>query len=231
MSVAVVIPWRDRGLDPLRSGNLARVRGHWSGYRAPLLIADDDRCGDAQFNRSAAYNSGAAAAGDADVLVFTEADIIIDFAQINEAVALAAQSPGLVIPFSEFRAITPEDSHWVRLESADPAACESRTVKGYRGSIGAVNVLSRKAFDAVGGYDTHFEGAWYDDDAMKIAFEVCCGPTRWVDGPAYHLHHWSGGHGTHLSTADRLATARNRQRLSLYRRARTAEQIRALTCE
>jgi hypothetical protein len=206
------------------------VLEHWRGLPSPVIVTDDGREGCAQFNRSAAYNS-AAAANSADVLIFSEADIIIGFDQIAQAVRLAAEAPGLVIPFDEFRAVPPGDSHWIRMHSAEPADCEYSVVKGKRGSIGAVNVVSRKTLDLVGRYDEHFEGAWYDDDAMKIAFEVCAGPTRWVDGPAYHLHHWSGGKGAHLNPADRQATARNRNRLRRYRRAGTPEQIRALTCE
>lgn len=205
---------------------------HWAGcplLNTPVIVTDDGRGGSTQFNRSAAYNRGAANA--ADVLIFSEADIIIDFDQIAQAVQLAAEAPGLVIPFDEFRAVAPGDSHWIRMHSAEPTDCEYSVVRGKRGSIGAVNVVSRTTLDLIGKYDEHFEGAWYDDDAMKIAFEVCAGPTRWVDGPAYHLHHWSGGTGAHLNPADRQATARNRGRLRRYRRAKTPEQIRALTCE
>lgn len=229
MSVAVIIPWRDRHIDPLRPANLARVVAHWRQYPSVTLITDDRREGTAQFNRSAAYNRGARET-DADILVFTEADILIDFDQIDQAIVLARQAPGLVIPFSEFLALSAEHSQEIRAGRCDPHNCVAPVVKGYRGSIGAVNVMSRRTYDLVGGYDEQFEGAWYDDDAMLIAFNICAGPTRWVDGPAYHLHHFSGGHGKHLSAEDRAATARNRARLARYRRARTPEQIRALTC-
>ena len=229
MSVAVIIPWRERHLDPLRSANLHRVQEHWQQYPARTIIADDGREGVAQFNRSAAYNR-AVAQTDADVLVFTEADILISSRQVDAAVDLARAASGLVVPFSEFLALSPEDSVEIRAHRCDPNNCVAPVVKGYRGSIGAVNVMSRQTYDLVGGYDEHFEGAWYDDDAMLIAFNICAGPTRWVDGPAYHLYHWSGGRGKHLSPADRAATARNRSRLTRYRRANTAEQIRALTC-
>lgn len=235
MKTAVVIPFRARGNGALREANLARVTEHWAGYDCEVLVTSDGRSGDEQFNRSAAYNRasvrGLESASNADVFVFSESDIIISYEQVDRAVALAADSPGMVVPFSWFMALTREDSASVRAHEVDPSDCIRRatTVKGHRGSIGAVNVVSRHTLDLVEGYDESFEGAWYDDDAMKIAFEVCAGPTRWVEGSAYHLYHLSGGRGGHLTNEDRAATARNRQRYRLYQQARTPEQIRALT--
>jgi hypothetical protein len=146
------------------------------------------------------------------------------------AVDLAAKEPGLVIPFSEFLSLTEKDSHLVRQFVTDPFDCLTEVVRGYRGSIGAINVVSRKSYDLIGAYDEGFEGAWYDDDAMKIAFEICCGPTRWVDGPAHHLYHLSGGRGRHLTDEERAATMKNRARYERYQSASTADEIRLLTC-
>lgn len=228
MTTAVIIPFRDRGLDPLRPQNLKRVADHWSGYDCEIQAVSDGRAGAESFNRSAAYNQGVRRT-DADIFIFSESDLLIDYAQIDRAVELAAATPGLVIPFSWFMALPEEESRLVRDHGADPADVFSQPVRGHRGSIGAINVISRQTYDLVGGFDEAFEGAWYDDDAMKIAFEVCAGPTRWVEGSAHHLYHLSGGAGAHLSREDRAATSRNRLRLREYQRARSPEQIRRLT--
>lgn len=201
----------------------------WFKYGYEPIVMDDGRTGSAQFNRSAAYNRGVEESANADMLVFSESDMLIDCDQLDAAIDLAAATPGLVIPFSEFRALSRGDSEWIRVHMVDPADCATSTVRGYRGSIGAINVLSRETYDLIGRWDEAFEGAWFDDDAMKIAFDVCAGPTRWVDGPAYHLYHESGGRGDHLSESDRRATSRNRLRYRQYQRAKTADQIRALT--
>ena len=228
MKPAVIIAFRDRGLDQLRSANLVRVAEHWAQYDCEILVVSDGREGDAQFNRSRAYNR-AVEQTDAEVLVFTESDIIISHEQIDRAVKLAADAPGMVIPFSWFMALSEEDSERVRDHQIDPVDCEKHPVKGHRGSIGAACVVSRDSYQVVGGFDEKFEGAWYDDDAMKIAFDVAAGPTRWVEGSAYHLYHLSGGTGAHLSRKDREATARNRLRLRLYQQAKTPGRIRELT--
>ncbi len=228
-SVAVIIPFRSRGNDPSREQNLARVVAEWreSGYE-PIVVSDGRRGSDA-FCRSAAYNQ-AVEMVDAEVYVFSESDLLIRPEAIELAVDLAARGPGLVIPFSEFRALTEKDSHQVRQFVTDPFDCLTEVVRGYRGSIGAINVVSRKSYDLIGAYDEGFEGAWYDDDAMKIAFEICCGPTRWVDGPAHHLYHLSGGRGRHLTDEDRAATMKNHARYERYQSASTADEIRLLTC-
>jgi len=228
-TVAVIIPFRSRGNDPLREQNLARVVEEWrnNGYD-PIVVSDGRRGSDA-FCRSAAYNQ-AVEMVDADVYVFTESDLLIRPEAIELAVDLAVKEPCLVIPFSEFRSLTEKDSHLVRQFVTDPFDCLTGIVRGYRGSIGAINVVSRKSYDLIGAYDEGFEGAWYDDDAMKIAFEICCGPTRWVDGPAHHLYHLSGGRGKHLTDEDREATMKNRARYEQYQAASTADEIRLLTC-
>jgi hypothetical protein len=229
MKVGVIIPFRLRdGGDPLRRENLDRVLNHWFSQDYQVDVVSDGRGGDQQFNRSAAYNDGVART-DADVLIFAESDLLVSHEQVDRAVAMAVAGPGMVIPFSWFMALSEQDSQAVRAFESEPVDCPASPVKGHRDSIGAINVMSRDTYDLVGGYDEHLEGAWYDDDAMKIAFDVAAGPTRWVEGSAYHLYHLSGGRGEHLTHADRAATTRNRLRLQQYRRAKTPEQIRSLT--
>lgn len=228
-ATAVVIPFRDRGTDTLRKQNLECVVDHWwqeHGERAHVV--SDGRSGAAPFNRSAAYNR-AIAELNADVYVFTESDMLISPGQIEAAVAMTQQrDAGLIIPFIAYHYLGERNSGLVR-SGAEPANLEpDRIISGGR-SIGAINVVSRTALLRVGWWDESFEGAWFDDDAMKIAFEMCAGATTWVQGCAWHLHHLSSGSGAHLSADDRAATARNRARCELYRQARTPEQIRKLT--
>lgn len=231
--LAVVIPFRDRGIDPLRKANLERVLAHWRIYTKTPTVVSDGRTGDAQFNRSAAYNAGIRACPSAEVFVFTESDMLIDYRQIDRAVGQAVSTPGLVVPFTQYRYLTPEASEVVRhtipgnLATIPDEYVESTMDNGR--SIGAVNVVSRTTMELIGQWDEGFEGNWYDDNAMKIAFELCAGPTRWIDGPAHHLYHLPGWKGDHLTAADRAATAANKARFGRYQRATTATDIRELT--
>jgi hypothetical protein len=224
-SLAVIIPFRDRGIDPLRKANLDCVLEHWRCI-APVLVQSDDRVG--QFNRSRAYNLGAAATR-ADILVFAESDILVAHEQVDEAISLAADAPGLVVPFTQYRALTEADSHLLRTHAKALPDCSIEYQIPGGQSTGAVNIVSRETLRAVGQYDETFEGSWYDDTSMARAFEVTSGSIRRVEGSAYHLYHLPGWKGDHLSDADRAATERNEQRWQLYLDANTPERIRELT--
>lgn len=229
-SVAIIVPFRDRGRDPLRQANINYVLDHWRDFGADdVLVCSDRRDGDAQFNRHAAYNLGAEHA-TADVLIFAESDMLICYPQVREAVHQAAAAPGLVVPFTQYRYLSLHASEEVRARRRHPGDCIPLHTMDNGRSIGAINVLSRTTLEAVGCWDEQFEGNWYDDNAMHRAFEVAAGPTRWVEGPAHHLYHLpSHGHGDHITDADRAATAANKARWRRYQRATTAAQIRELT--
>lgn len=228
MSVAFVIPFRDRGRDPLRVANLDCVLTYWRAQGIEPHVYGDGQTGESQFNRSACYNR-AIKDLDADIFVFTEADPIVPLDQIELGIALAQIRPGLVVPFSRFMAISPEDSVGVRSGELHPKNASAEQMCGYRQSIGAVNIVSRASLELVGRYDESFEGSYYDDSAMRIAFDICCGPTRFCDNDGWHLYHLPGAVGDHLSPEDIAATERNRQRFELYRVAQTPERIRELT--
>lgn len=239
MKVAFVIPFRDRGKDPNRPRNLDAART-WLEHvgLGPVVVSGDGRDGDAQFNRSAAYNRGAAEM-DADVTVFYESDLLVPRAQLVDGIRLAGEAPGLVVPFSNFMAVTERYTPWVRaevqlgriprgLDDVRPEFAEQ--VRGDRKSTGAVNIVSRETLTAIGQWDEQMAGAWFDDDAMEIAFRTCAAPTRFVDGPGWHMYHLSGASGGHLTAEDRAATAANKARWLLYRAAvGDPEKIRKLT--
>ena len=224
--ISIFIPFRDRGRDPLRRANLERVLHHWVGW--DVHVVTDGRTGDAQFNRHKAYNQ-APALSDAEILVYAESDMLIDFDQIHHSADLAAERTGLVVPFTERHELGPEDSAKVRAYEADPKDCKADIIKPKPRRIGAINVISRQTLELIGRWDDEFEGCWWDDRSMHIAFDMCAGPTRWIDGPSYHLYHLPGYQGRHLTAADKAATARNKRRWQLYKQARTPERIRELT--
>lgn len=226
---AIIIPFRDRGRDPLRKANLEAVLRYWETYDWPVFVVDDGRYRNRQFNRSAAYNNGAEAC-EADVMVYIEADMIVPSNQIQDGIKAAQAQPGLVVGFTEYRYLSKESSAKV-LQGVHPALLTPERIMPNGVSIGAVNIVSRKTLDLVGGYDENFEGSWYDDNAMKRAFDICAGRTRWIPGPAWHLYHLPGWQGSHLTDDDRAATRRNKARYARYADARTPEQIRALTME
>jgi hypothetical protein len=229
MKHAFCIPWRDRGLDPLRQANIRYVTDYLTDLcLGEVHVFSDGREGKAPFNRSMAYNH-AVTMIDADIFTFCESDMIVPKVQLEEAISLASGQARLVVPFYTYYYLSASDSMMIRDDKLDYRYCEPESVMVDGRSVGAVNTMSRLAIEKVGGYDEQFEGSWYDDRAMAIAFEICCGPTLFVDGPAWHLYHIPGWEGAHLTQQDREATNRNKARLKLYRRAHTPERIRELT--
>jgi len=226
----IIIPFRDRGIDPYRPLNLAYVARWWADrIDIPVTVMDDGRNGTDPFNRSACYNLAVDRHPDVDVFVFTESDVFCDPNQILNAIDVAAQAPGLVVAFSRFMEIDEENSVRVR-DGWRHDNVPAHQIREEKGSNGAINVLSRETYGLVGGYDSTFSSAWFDDDAMARAFDICCGPTRFIDGNVYHLFHASGGRQGAVTTAeDRAATERNKRRWELYRAATTPDEIRHLT--
>lgn len=154
--VAIVIPYRDRGVDSLRKNNLDHVLNYWAKFGCPVVVAGDGREGDAQFNRSAAYNRGSAAT-DADILAYIESDTLIPYKQVDAAIEHAATRPGLVIPFTHQKKLTAEDSVLVRGGLKEAADCvPAPHPYGETTNYGCANVLSRRTLEAVGQWDEVF---------------------------------------------------------------------------
>lgn len=228
MNAAIIVGFRDRGTDPLRAANLKRTLEWWANFGADINVVTDGLSGSVSFNRHAAYNRGAAQT-NADVLCFVESDMLLDFAQMDHAIELAIESTGLVVPFTERHEFGAHESDQVRNHQAHPRDLKAEVVKPKPRRTGAINVISRETYNAVGQYDSAFSGCWFDDRSMHIAFDICAGPTRWIDGPSWHLHHLPGYQGEHLTDEDRAATAANKSRWQQYTKAQTPDQIRRLT--
>lgn len=231
MTAQLVIPWRDRGLDPYRAQNLQRVLEHWEASPWSPMVVDDGLGSDEPFNRSAAYNR-AAAQTDADVLVFSEGDLLVPYNQISQGIELATADLGMVVPFSRFMEIDSDYSVLVRSRRLEPEKAPAKQIRGDRQSIGAVNILSRATYDAIGSYPEKLTSNWYDDDLVNHAFEICTQKTRFIDGPAFHLYHASGSRPGAIRTAeDDERMQINRRLWERYRRVTSPAEIRRFNLE
>lgn len=224
---AVIVPFRDRGVDPLRSLNLTRVLAHWEAWGHSPWVVTDGRTNKELFNRSAAYNRGIAHVDpDTEIFIFAESDMLCPIDQIDEAVEMADTGVGMVVPFSSYCYHSPENSVEIRKGDVAPGFLVPKWRMDECKSIGAINVMSRKTIDMFGQFDEKFEGNWFDDDAMKMAIEVCTGqPTRFVQGQAHHLYHLPGHRGKHLSDLEKRATRHNAMRLAEYERSARTKNV------
>lgn len=251
MKISVIIPFRDRGIDPRRGANLEVVQAWWFAHGFDPQIVTDGLDGDTQFNRHRAYNRAVSGNPDTDVFVFTEADMLIHPSQILRATAMADATPGLVVPFTQYRYLSDEMTtdvrefvdesdaetlaHWMGHPPTDRRSVfriKPDMVMDNGKSIGAVNVVSRETLNLTGGFTEATSGNWYDDNIIEEGFAYLTGSrTRWVEGPAVHLYHLPGHSGEHLTEADRAATAENKRILRNMRnqiRRRDRESVKRL---
>jgi hypothetical protein len=233
VTAAIIIAFRDRGIDPCRRQNLDCVLRWYDGLY-PIHVVDDGGTGLDHFNRSRAYNRGAAVT-DADVLCYIESDTLLPYEQLDLAISWAQARDGMVVAFSHQAKLGEAESDLVR-HGANPDHFEPAQInETWQTTVnhGSAVVVSRASLDAVGQWDEAFEGHGHDDTAMAIAFDRCCRPMRFVPGVAVHLYHLEMdpglSSGSHITNADMAAQDRNRHRLNQYRRAGTSEVIRALT--
>lgn len=242
MKACVIVPWRDKGTaySVTRRANLSAVLEHLTAaHLGDVMIVDDGRDKDAPFCRSAAYNRGVAMRNDPDMIyMFHEADMIVPVEQLETAIKIAAHPDvGLVVPFTQYRYLSSENSAAVRGGAVpDGFTAMRKMVDG--SAVGAVNVVSAKTMAKVGQWDETFQGWGYDDRAQARAFYVVTScATEFVTGDAWHLWHepgWAAGGrfagGSHdVSEREQQATEANRQRMQLYMRASTPQRIRELT--
>lgn len=253
MKTVVVIPFRDRGIDPRRAANLDVVQAWWFAHGFDPQIVDDGLEGSAQFNRHRAYNRAVSRNPDADVFVFTEADMLISPDSIRKACGRAIMSPGLVVPFTQYRYLSDETTarirdlyhdeptekvaEWWGMDRNLPGSVfqlhpESTMDNGK--SIGAVNVVSAETLRLTGGFTEMTSGNWYDDRIIEEAFAYLTNPTRFIEGPAVHLYHLPGhstGNDDHLTDEDIAATEWNKKVLRTVRlniRRRNPGEVRRI---
>lgn len=235
MTASIIIPWRDSG-DANRQANLTRVLDHLAELDLPLILASDRR-ESGPFNRSAAYNHGRELS-PSDVYVWHEADMIVPLDQLDDAIAVAERTPGLVVPFDRYRYLS-EDASRLALSGADVDSLYPQSVMEGGSAVGAVGVCSEETMRLVGRWDEAFAGHGYDDRAMYYAFKVAAGRCTIIEGPGTHLWHrmafapWerqtAAANPENYDAAEVQATMRNRNRMRRYLAATTPEEVRALT--
>lgn len=187
MNVAAVIPYRDT--DGSRALACARVKTHLRQALpdAAVITIDDGR---EPFSRGCSIMRGIEHDADrADIFVVCDADLLVPGDQLRAAVELAATADGLVIGFSRYLYLTREQSFELEQSPyrdlpASPAHEWAMTT-----SVGGAGAFSARTIELTGGYPAVFRGWGMEDVAFERLTERLAGPTRRVDGDAYHLWH------------------------------------------
>ena len=184
MRVAVLVPYRSDGgrRDHLWSFVQARMAAEHPDWPIHVGVHDDG----GPFNRSAALNAAATAAGDTEAFVILDADAIINPEQLRQAVRKAYAHDAFVIAYERYCYVNRRMSDaiidgfggnwWPGVEWSMTNTCST------------IVAVSRRLWDRVGGFDEGFVGWGFED----CAFSVSCaalGDRLRVKGEVWHLWH------------------------------------------
>lgn len=189
--VVVLVPWRE---SESRAEAWDFCKRQYEQFPWEVVLGDVE----GPWNRSAAINAAANAAGSWDVAVIVDADTVHQAQLLKQAVAQALADSSVVVPWNLRWKLSREGS--LRFMQGDPRRpshsnrdldhtdrTPARLPIIHRG--GAI-VVSRAAWDAIGGFDEAFEGWGHEDVAFRIAAETLSpGGLKELRGTIWHLWH------------------------------------------
>lgn len=221
MRVVVLVPYRAGG------GHRDRLWRHlrdnyWALTTYPLFVGGDDA--DGPFNRSAAINAAAAAAGDWDAAVIADSDTWVPQDRLAEAVRVALDTGRLVSALTGVAELDARFTADILSGSMTmPGVGLERVRSGELDTQSSMLVVPRPLWDAIGGFDERFCGWGGEDNAFWRAATILGGAPHRIPGYAYHLWHEPA-----LPAADRGADNDYRANLTLWNRYRVARNERML---
>lgn len=214
--VTVAVPFRAGALDREIHADYVSARLREMAPDADHMVVDVD----GPFSRARVRNEAVRRAGSG-VVVLCDADTLPEEHALTAAIAGAAQDGRLHLPYTRYRALSPEGTLAVYARGIDPmdAPVEDES----RRPIGGVWVISTDAWWRAGGMDETFKGWGFEDDSFHTAANILLGQTVRHEGTITHLHH------TPAANLQSPEYRRNRSRFQQYVRARRSpEQMRTL---
>lgn len=204
---------------PFRAGALDReIHADYVAARLREMLPDADHLVvdvEGEFSRARVRNEAVRRAGSG-VVVLCDADTIPEEQPLRDAIAGASQDGRLHLPYTRYRALSPEGTLAVYARGVDP--CDAPVEDESRRPIGGVWVISVDAWWQAGGMDESFVGWGFEDDSFFTAANVLLGQTVRHEGTITHLHHKPAAN---LQSPGYRA---NRSRFQQYVRARRSPE-------
>lgn len=213
MKISVLIPYQPDGG--------ARDRAFaWVRERYLSLWPDAEVCvgryEERPFSRARAINRAARRAGG-DVFVIADADLAFEPAVLSASLELLTRH-AWVIPFTSVRYLT--EAGTARLLGEAPTCAlnvaPDETWRELCGSVGGINMVPRRHFEEVAGFDERFVDWGSEDLAFAAAMNTLCGPLARVFARVAHLWH------PYIPPAKKRASPHFRTGAELYARYEAA---------
>jgi len=190
----ILVPRRSDG-GGIRDQAWTFVRAWWRATFPEWPVYEGEHEEEGPFNRALAVNRAARQAdqqpGGWDLALVIDSDVIPEPGSVREGVALAAESGAMVLPFKSRRDLSQRGSASV-IEGKTPllpVRLKPHVRRVYNDNLSSVIAVSRRLWDAVGGYDEAFVGWGMEDNAFAVACEAHGGDIRRVPGIVWHLWH------------------------------------------
>ncbi len=183
MRAVVCIPYRSDGAE--RERNFRYVLDWWRRFEWDIYLGDD--VSHDPFSAGRSRNLAALEAGDWDVAVFSDADMVPDTGgQVGEAIQTAYTTGSYATIHSEIR-YTSEHLAW-EVCAGQAELTREATPDGTGGVWIPSFAIRRDLWDAIGGYDNRLHGCSGEDLAIYFAANMLGGSVR-TEGRLYHLWH------------------------------------------
>jgi hypothetical protein len=147
------------------------------------------------FNKSWGFNVGFRAVS-AEVLVFADADLLVNHRHLTDALEACAEGCEAIRPWTDIVDLTEDETRSLVAGSLDvntlhlPARRGRSRAGEYPPFCGGVYVMRAGVYERLGGGDERFHGWGGEDDAMSAKVKALCTRVAVVRaGMAFHLHH------------------------------------------
>lgn len=193
MNAVIIVPLRAGAQDREKLWEFARA--WWENDHPDWRIIEGHHNA-GPFNRSAAINLAAEEAGEWDVAVIIDADVLVDPHQVRSIVDIAAGTDALAIASAERwmlnKAGTEKILSGFKGKWDEFVRQRYGTLEDPRGAqVSCCIAVSRALWERVGGFDELHVGYGWEDVSFRNACESISGKaTVWLaPHPIWHLHH------------------------------------------
>lgn len=178
--IDVFIPWRPH---PSREASLRFALAWWEAHGFTTHLIDS---GHQPFNLAGCRNNAVRSASS-HVVILADADTVPELPALLQAMALASDELGTVLPYTEYRSLGARGSRHAHI-GAPLEDCSHLVIQD---ACSGIYVTTRGGWAKHHGQDELFAGWGCEDAAWWIAHETLVGVPRRIPGRVYALTHES----------------------------------------